>query len=140
MTYTLHDVNDVFIVKCEYISNFVLVVADFEQVNICWVHIENTNTLEDLVYHALCFSSLSVKKVYEQIAFELISSQPYEWVSEKILQRNELQTLILAKIDAAHIQNDLLCICLFTDFARWKTVWTYLTQLILSCSKLLLSC
>ena len=23
--------------------------------------------------------------------------------------------------DAAHIQNDLLYICLFTDFASWKT-------------------
>ena len=30
---------------CEYISNFVLIV-EFEQVNVCWFHIEKTNTFE----------------------------------------------------------------------------------------------
>ena len=41
--------------------------------------------IEDRVYHAL------------QIAFELIPSQPYGWISEKFLRRSLLQTLILAK-------------------------------------------
>ena len=30
-----------FIVKWEYVSQVVL-IADFEQANVCWVHIENT--------------------------------------------------------------------------------------------------
>ena len=46
-----------FIVKCEHISKFVLIV-DFEHLNVCWIHIEKTNTFEDKieVYHALCCS------------------------------------------------------------------------------------
>ena len=35
----------VFILNCRHISNFVLIV-DFEQANVCWVHIENTNIFE----------------------------------------------------------------------------------------------
>ena len=35
-----------FIVNCEHISSFV-VIFEFEQTNICWVHIEKTNTFED---------------------------------------------------------------------------------------------
>ena len=38
----------VFIVNCEHISNFVLIV-DLEQANVCWVHIEKTNTFEDKI-------------------------------------------------------------------------------------------
>ena len=38
------------IANCEHISHFVLLV-DFEQENVCWVHIEITNTFEDkMVY------------------------------------------------------------------------------------------
>ena len=45
---TLHknNVNVVFIVNCEHISNIVLIV-DFEQANVCWVYIEKINTFED---------------------------------------------------------------------------------------------
>ena len=45
---TLHknNVNGVFIVNCEHISNIVLIV-DFEQANVCWVYIEKINTFED---------------------------------------------------------------------------------------------
>ena len=35
----------IFIVNCEHISNFVSIV-EFEQANVCWVHIEITNTFE----------------------------------------------------------------------------------------------
>ena len=34
--------SSVFIVNCEHISNFVLII-DFEQANICMVHIEKTH-------------------------------------------------------------------------------------------------
>ena len=35
-------------VNCELISNFLLIV-DFEQANVCWVHIEKINTFEDKI-------------------------------------------------------------------------------------------
>ena len=44
--------SSVFIVNCEDISNFVLVV-DFEQANVCRVHIEKINTLENNVEYIL---------------------------------------------------------------------------------------
>ena len=38
----------VFIVNCEHISSFVLIV-EFEQANLCWVHIEKTNSFKDKI-------------------------------------------------------------------------------------------
>ena len=43
-----NDVIGIFIVNCEHISYFALIV-DFVQANICWVHIEKTNNFEDKV-------------------------------------------------------------------------------------------
>ena len=40
--------SSVFIVNCEHISEFVLIV-DFEQEKVRWVHIEKTNTFEDKI-------------------------------------------------------------------------------------------
>ena len=40
--------SSVFIVNCEHISSFVQ-IAEFEQANVCWVHIENKNTFEDKI-------------------------------------------------------------------------------------------
>ena len=40
--------SSVFIVNCEHISSFVL-IAEFEQANVYWVHIEKTNTFEDKI-------------------------------------------------------------------------------------------
>ena len=37
--------SSVFIVNSEHISNFLLII-DFEQATVCWVHIENINTFE----------------------------------------------------------------------------------------------
>ena len=37
--------SSIFIVNCEHISSFVLII-EFEQANVCWVHIEKTNTFE----------------------------------------------------------------------------------------------
>ena len=39
----------VFIVNCEHISHFVLIV-DFEQANVCWVHIEKHFIRKNRVY------------------------------------------------------------------------------------------
>ena len=45
---TIFNINDVnvFIVNCKHISKFVL-IADFEQANVCLVHIEKTNIFEN---------------------------------------------------------------------------------------------
>ena len=40
--------SNAFIVNCEHISSFVLIV-EFEQANVCWSHIEKTNTFEDKI-------------------------------------------------------------------------------------------
>ena len=42
----------VFIVNCEHVSNFVLIV-DFEQANVFLVHIEKANTFEDKMGHIM---------------------------------------------------------------------------------------
>ena len=44
--------SSVFIVKCEHISNFFLII-DFEEAKVCWVHIEKTNTFEDKIGHTM---------------------------------------------------------------------------------------
>ena len=59
-----------------------------------------------------------MNKIYEQTACELISSQPYE---SEILAKDYTSDIDSGYKDAAHIQNGLLCICLFTDFAQWET-------------------
>ena len=38
----------VFIVNCEPISNFVLIVS-FAQANFCWIHVEKTSTFDDKI-------------------------------------------------------------------------------------------
>ena len=58
--------SSVFIVNCEYISNFVLIV-DFEQASFCWVHNERTNTFEDKIDYIMryvVYSILIVNKIY----------------------------------------------------------------------------
>ena len=44
----------VFIVNIEHISNLVLIV-DFEQANVQWVHIEKTNTFKDKIGYIVCY-------------------------------------------------------------------------------------
>ena len=39
----------VFIVTCEHISLFVLIVGFQRALNVCWVHIEKTNTFDDKI-------------------------------------------------------------------------------------------
>ena len=51
-----NDVNGVvlvsFFINYKHISNFVLIV-DFEQVNVCLVHIEKANIFEDKIVHIM---------------------------------------------------------------------------------------
>ena len=42
----------VFIVNCEHISDLFLIV-DFEQANVCWAHIEKTNTFEEKIQYIM---------------------------------------------------------------------------------------
>ena len=49
--------SSVFIVNCEHVSNFVLII-DFEQANVCCVNIEKINTFEDKIRYNI--SSVAV--------------------------------------------------------------------------------
>ena len=51
--------SSVFIVTCKPILNFVLTVA-FEQKNVCWVHIEKTNTFEDKIWYIMRYVVASI--------------------------------------------------------------------------------
>ena len=42
----------VFVVNCEHISNFALIV-DFEQANVCWIDIEKRNIFEDMIWYIM---------------------------------------------------------------------------------------
>ena len=44
--------SSVFIGNCKHISNFVLIL-DFEQANVCWVHIEKINNFEDKIEYLM---------------------------------------------------------------------------------------
>ena len=46
--------SSVFIVNYEHISNFVLIV-EFEQANVSWVYIENTNTFEGKIGYIMSY-------------------------------------------------------------------------------------
>ena len=44
--------SSVYIVNCKHISNFLLII-DFEQANVFWVHIEKINTFEDKIRYIM---------------------------------------------------------------------------------------
>ena len=50
--FNINDVSGVFIVNCNHISNFVL-TDDFEQTNVCLVHIERANPFKDKIGHIM---------------------------------------------------------------------------------------
>ena len=45
--------SSVLIIKCKHVSHFVA-IDDFEQANVCWVHIENTSTFEGKIEYSMC--------------------------------------------------------------------------------------
>ena len=49
--------SNVFVLNCEHISSFVLIV-EFEQANVCWVHIEKTNTFEDKIGYIMRYDAV----------------------------------------------------------------------------------
>ena len=49
--------SSVFIVNCEHISIFLLII-DFEQVKVCWVHIEKINTYENKIRHIMRYATI----------------------------------------------------------------------------------
>ena len=68
----------VFIANREHISSFVLIV-EFEQENICQIHIEMTNTVEEKIRYITPYDVVffSVNKIQQQMTFEYIPLQPY---------------------------------------------------------------
>ena len=113
--------SSVFIVKCEHISNFVLTV-DFEQANVFWVHICYV-----VVFHVW------TKFINNCIwTFTITTLRVNQW---EIFAKEFTSDVDSGLKRSAHIQNDLLYICLKTE----RLIRSNLTHLILSCCKLLLS-
>ena len=44
--------SSVYIVNCEHISNFVLIIG-FEQAKVCWAYIEKINTFEGNIWYIM---------------------------------------------------------------------------------------
>ena len=40
--------------QCDHISDSIIIV-DFEQANVCWVHIEQTKTFENKIGYIMCY-------------------------------------------------------------------------------------
>ena len=56
--FNIKDVNGVFLMSllsnCKNMSNFVL-IAEFEQANVCFVHIEKENIFEEKIGYIMCY-------------------------------------------------------------------------------------
>ena len=135
--------SNVFIVNCEHISSFVLIV-EFEQANVCWVHIEKTNTFEDKIGYIMRYVAVfSVwTKFINKWHLNLSHHNPlYQWwISEKLLRRSLLPTLILPKKMGLTFKVTCCTFVFLQIVLAWRLFRSYLTQLILNCCKLLLSC
>ena len=89
---------NVYIVNCEHVSNFLLIV-DFEQVEVCWVHIEKINTFEDSIRDIMRY----VIVIYVWLKFinkkhlTLHHHNPMGESVKKSFRRSLFQTLIRAK-------------------------------------------
>ena len=69
--------SSVFLVNCEHILNFVLIV-NFEQASIWWVYIEKANAFEDKIAYIMRYVLVIFKCKQNLSAFELMSSQTDE--------------------------------------------------------------
>ena len=115
----------VFIVNCKHIWIFVPIV-EFEQTNVCWVHIAKTNSFENktgyIMLYVTVFSMWTkvIKKWHLNLYHHNATGKPVRNFSRGFFRRWSWLKY------AANIQNDLLYICLFTDFTRWNTNYTLL--------------
>ena len=50
--------SSVYIVNCEHISNFPLIIV-FEQAKVCWVHIEKITAFEDKIMYIMRYVVVS---------------------------------------------------------------------------------
>ena len=113
--------SEVFFVKSEHVLYFVL-ISDFEQTNVCLVHIENTNTLEgeirNIVRYVVVFSVWTNFLTNSMYTNSIATLWLDQW---EILAKAFTSDTDSGHKDAGQIQNDLLYFCIFIDFARWKT-------------------
>ena len=105
----------VFIVNCKDISVFALIV-EFEQANVCWVHIEKSNTFEDMIGYIMRYVLVfSVRtKFIEKWHLNLNHHNP---TGESVRNFSRVYFRRWSCLKRC----DLLYTCLFTDFAHWKT-------------------
>ena len=87
----------VFIVKCEFVSHF-------EQENVCWVDIENINTISFVMLRYFqCEQNLWTNNMWTHTITTLVN----KW---EILSKEFSSDVDPGDKDAAHIQNGLLYI------------------------------
>ena len=71
----------------------------------------------------------------EQIAFEIMPTQPYGGISEKFWRRGLLKTMILAKKIRLTIKMTCYTFVFLQILLTGRVIRSYLSQLILSCCK-----
>ena len=77
------------VAKYEHVSHFVVLIVDFEQANVCWIHIEKCK-------HFQCEQNLLTNSMWTYTITNL--------------RVNQWEILVKEFTSAAHIQDDLLCI------------------------------
>ena len=126
--------SSVFIVNCKHISSFVL-IPEFEQANVCWVHIETKNTSEDKIGYIMRYVGVfSVwTKFINKWYLNLYHHNP---TGESV--RNFCEGIYIRRwfwLERCRLHSTWPAVHL--PFYRFCS---YITQLILSCSKLSFSC
>ena len=114
--------SSVFIVNCAHISNFVLIV-EFEEANVCWVHIEKKNTFEDKIGHVMrCVAVFSVwTKFINKWHLNLYHHNSTGESLRNFCEGVYFRHWFWPKRLSSHSNVHLVYIYLFTDFACWKT-------------------
>ena len=117
--------SSVFIVNCEHISNFLLLI-DFEQAKVCWVHIEKIKTFENKIRYIMRY--VIVIQVWPNFINKYLWSYTITtlWVNQREIFPKEFTSDFYSgfkkcgshsKWPAGHLSFYQL---LFKDFARWK--------------------
>ena len=107
----------VFIVKCEHVLHIVLIV-DFEQLNVCRVHIKITNTFKIKIRYLMRYVAVfSVwKKFINKLDVNLYHRDPMDKSVRNSWAGVYFRRWLWLQRCGSHLN-----ICIFTDFAHWKT-------------------
>ena len=93
----------------------------FELANVVWIHIKNTNTFEVGIRYIMRYAAVFLvwKKCINKYHLNFYHHN-LRVDKDEILAKDLTSGIDSGYNDVAHIQNNLLYICLFTDFDGWK--------------------